>query len=181
MYKTKPSWKPTKTSSHTMVFSLLCFHVFISIGWIFWQIALYSNFQRVLLMFIFVSGSAGQICCSGSISSDKGVFPSFGTDNSCNSPDLANNWSKSVCLPPQTCMSYYCKITVVGVTWSAKVHQGCYDNATYQSAMIGSSGNGYSCQISGSPKRLVYLSMGATIASLAILITQIQWALQSFQ
>jgi len=107
------------------------------------------SMQRAFLLCLFVTGTASQICCSGTMSTSKGKFPAVGTDSVCSSLDSGYTWTKATCNATATCQNYVCKITALGATLDSISYQGCYDSTTYQAAMKASSVNSYSCTSTG--------------------------------
>jgi hypothetical protein len=125
--------------------------------------------QRTFLFCLFVSGAASQICCSGQMSTSKGKFPAVGTDSACTSLDSAYTWTKATCTTPQTCQTFVCKASAIGVTFDSMAYQGCYDSTAYQTAMKASSINSYSCTSTGALSAVSNVFFVALLSAITLL------------
>jgi hypothetical protein len=96
-----------------------------------------------LLLLLSVAGVAGQTkCCTGTANPSKGNFPAPG--GKCTAPDGSYVWTEKTCDATTTCRSYKCTLTAVVVV-DTLMYQDCLSDATYQTAMTGSSTAGYKC------------------------------------
>ncbi len=108
---------------------------------------------RIALLLLAVAGAAGQTtCCTGTVNTAKGTIPATGTQ--CTSTDSGYTWTMKTCDSSTTCRSYKCTVSAIGMTLDALVYQGCFSDATYQTAMTGSSINGYKCTSDASRMKL---------------------------
>ncbi len=99
---------------------------------------------RLALVILSVAGVAGQTCCTGTSNPSKGTFPATG--GQCTGPpDNAYVWTLKTCETSTTCRSYKCTVSAVGITVDTLIYQGCFSDASYQTAMVASSINSYKC------------------------------------